>query len=100
MGSNSAGLASQLDGVVLNGILRAAATARDPVGARHGVALMFKAAEDDPGKIAEFLRGCEDHFYPRLTDPLAKVYYIRLCDGLARTSGSLMAALLAKPFPA
>ena len=71
---------------MLNGIIRAAATARDPVGTRHGIALMLKTAEDDPIRIAEIIRGCEDHFYSRVTDPLAKTYYIRLCDGLASKS--------------
>ena len=78
-----AGQAAQLDSIVLSGVLRAAATARDPVGARHGVALMLKAAEDDPKRIADFVRGCDDQLHSRLTDPLAKVYYIRLCNGLA-----------------
>jgi hypothetical protein len=87
--AQSAGQASQLDSIVLTGILRAAATARDPVGARHGVALMLKAAEDDPIRIAKFVRECDDHFHSRLTDPLAKVYYIRLCDGLATNSSLL-----------
>ena len=82
-GFHNPGQASKLDAIVLSGILRAAVTARDPVGARHGVALMVTAAEDDPVRIANFLRGCEKQLHSRLTDPLAKIYYIRLCDALA-----------------
>ena len=45
---------------------------------------MLAAAEDDPSTIADFVRG--HNFYPRLTDPLAKVYFVRLCNGLARNA--------------
>lgn len=74
---------SQLDPTVLNGIRLAAYDGRDPVGARHGIALMLKAAEDDPVQIASFLRGREDGYCARLIDPLAKVYWVRLIDALA-----------------
>jgi hypothetical protein len=76
--------ASQLDRVILAGILRAAATCPDPVGARHAVALMVEAAADDPAAIADFMQS--HNFYPLLTDPLAKVYFVKLCDGLAQNA--------------
>ena len=84
--SAGARTASQLDRVVLDGVLRAAASCADPVGARHAVALMHEAAQDDAPTVADFVHEHEDQIKTRLTDPLAKVYFVRLCDGLARHS--------------
>eukprot|EP01047_Picozoa_sp_COSAG01_P014267 COSAG01_NODE_692_length_14213_cov_3.971518_4_plen_432_part_00 len=75
------GRETQLERNVLEGVLYATGCL-DSVGARHAVALLQEAAQQDAVAVAQFVESNEGDI--NLFDPLAKVYFIRLCDQLAR----------------